>query len=182
MRTWTMTVAASAALLTAVGSAGAVERTERGGPVDLKIADDVTNGRGVFSGVDYATSERFGRAWLVLHYQYQGSCPMDDGMCELDAPVNVSVPGLGYDAAAKQVVYQEPGAEPVVCASVRHHGFPRFSDSVDATGACTFRLEKVDRVVDDGFSGRRDRREEIHFAIPGRGADAGPGAVAGASR
>ncbi len=182
MRAWTMTMAASAALLTAVGTAGAVERAGRAGSVDLKIAGDVTNGPGIFSGIDYATSERFGRAWLVLHYKYQGSCPEVDGMCELDAPVNVRVPGLGYDPAAKQVVYQEPGAEPVVCASVHHHGFPLFSDSLDATGACTYRLEKVDRVVDDGFSGRTDRREEIHFAVRGRGASAAPGEVAGVSR
>ncbi len=172
------TTAVSAVLLTAVGSAGAVERTDVAGPVDLKVADDVTSGPGSFSGIGYATSERFGRAWVVLHYKYQGSCPEADGMCELDAPVNVSVPGLGYDASAKQVVYQAPGADPVVCASVRHHGFPFFSDSLDATGACTYRLEKVDRVLDDGFAGRRDRREEIYFSIPGRGASAAPGEVA----
>ena len=62
MRAWTTTMAASAALLTAVGSAGAVERTDVAGPVDLKIADDVASGPGSFSGIDYATSERFGRA------------------------------------------------------------------------------------------------------------------------
>ena len=181
MKAWTTTMAASAALLTAVGSAGAVERTDVAGPVDLKIADDVTSGPGSFSGIDYGTSDRLGRAWLVLHYKFQGSCPEADGMCEMDAPVNVSVPGLRYDAAAKQVVYQEPGAEPVVCASVRHHGFPFFSDSLAATGACTYRFEKVDRVLDDGFAGRRDRREEIHFAIPGGGARAARGEVAGVS-
>ena len=34
-----------------------------------------------------------------------------------------------------------------------------------ATGKCTYRLVKVDRLVDDGFGGRKDRREEVHFVV-----------------
>ena len=179
MRAWTM--AAGAAVLAAVGSARAAERTEAPA-VDVKIADDSKSGPGIFSGMDYGTSDRFGHAWLVLHYRFKGSCPANDGECELDAPVNVSVAGLAWDAAARQVVYRAPGAEPVVCAIAHRRGFPGAGESLVATGACTWRLEKVDRVVDDGFAGRRDRREEIHFAVRGRGPDATPGAVAGDSR
>jgi hypothetical protein len=162
MRRWMM--AASVAAMMASGSARAMEAS--GGPaapVDLKIADDARNGDGRFSGVDYAKSDRFGRAWLVLHYPFQGQCLASEGLCELDAPLQVSVPGLAYDANAKQVVYRRAGAEPVVCAS-RRRGFLG-AESLAPTGRCTTRVVKIDRLVDDGFAGRRERREEIHFAV-----------------
>ncbi|BDG04745.1 hypothetical protein AMOR_37410 [Anaeromyxobacter oryzae] len=163
-------MAGSAALLVAVGPAKAIEQVDRAAttPVDLKIADDVRNGEGRFSGIDYATSDRFRRAWLVLHYRFQAPCRDSEGECEMDAPVQVSVPGLTYDPAAKRVVYERAGAEPVVCASVRRGGFPGFRSSLAATGNCDYRLVKVDRLVDDGFAGRKDRREEVHFAVQGR--------------
>ncbi len=161
MRSWT---AAVGAVAMAIGSAGAAERTGAGAPVDLKVADDVRSGPGIFSGAGYGTSDRFGRAWLVLHYKVETTCPAADGLCEVDAPVAVSVPGLAYDAAARQVTFERPGADPVVCASTRRHWF---GATLDPTGACTVRFEKVDRIVDDGFSGRRDRRDEVHFAVAG---------------
>ncbi len=159
MRRWVM--AGGAAVLMAAGSARAVERVDGAGsgPVDLKIAEDVTNGDGRFSGLDYAKSDSFRRAWLVLHYRSQAQCQDSDGQCEADAPVPVSVPGLSYDPTAKQVVYDRPGADPVVCANVRK------GSSLAATGKCTYRIVKVDRLVDDGFGGRKDRREEVHFAV-----------------
>lgn len=163
-------VAGSAAVMIAAGSAGAVERMEgaAAAPVDLRIAEDVWNGQGRFSGIDYATSDRFRRAWLVLHYRSQGPCMDSDGQCDADAPVEVNVPGLTYDPAAKQVVYERAGAEPVVCANARSGGFPWFRESLAATGKCNYRLVKVDRFLDDGFAGRKDRREEVHFAIQSR--------------
>lgn len=168
MRQWM--VAASAAMLMAAGSAGAVDRMDgaAAAPVDLRIAEDVRNGDGRFSGIDYATSDRFRRAWLVLHYRSQGPCHDSDGQCETDAPVQVNVPGLNYDPAAKQVVYERAGAEPVICANVRSGGFPWFRESLTATGKCDYRVVKVDHLLDDGFAGRRDRREEVHFTIQGR--------------
>ena len=54
-----------------------------------------------------------------------------------------------------------PGAEPVVCAVGKR------GSELSATGKCTTRLVKVDRLVDNGLDGRRDRREEIHFTVPG---------------
>ena len=161
MRKWM--VAASAAVVIASGSARAVEQMDGAArsPVDLKIAEDVWNGAGTFSGIDYATSDRFRRAWLVLHYRSQGPCVDSDGQCELDAPVQVTVPGLSYDPAAKQVVYERGGTEPAVCAIAKGG-----RGSLAATGQCTVRLVKVDRFVDDGFAGREDRREEVHFAVP----------------
>jgi hypothetical protein len=163
-------VAGSAAVLIAAGSAGAVERMDgaAAAPVDLKVAEDVRNGGGQFSGIDYATSDRFHRAWLVLHYRFQAACQDSEGECEMDAPVQVSVPGLTYDPAAKQVVYERAGAEPVVCANARSGGFLASRESLAATGKCTYRLVKVDRLLDDGFGGRKDRREEVHFAIQSR--------------
>ncbi len=176
MRTWTMAGVAAASI--ALGSVRAAEPVNGTATVDLKVADDAGSNPGTFTGIGYGTNARLGRAWLVLHYRVEGSCPTADGICEQDAPVNVSVPGLAYDAAARRVVYRAPGAEPVICASVRRHGFPFGGESLEPTGACSYRLEKVDRFVDDGFSGRTDRREEIHFAVIGAGAAAG-GAAGG---
>jgi hypothetical protein len=160
MRHWVM--AASAAVLVAGGSARAVEQLDRAAAVDVKIADDARNGGGDFSGVDFAASDRFQRAWLVLHYTSQGPCIGAEGECVRDAPLQVNVPGLTYDAAGKRIVYERPGADPVVCAVGRP------GSELSATGKCTTRLVKVDRLVDNGFDGRRDRREEIHFTVPGR--------------
>jgi hypothetical protein len=162
MRRWTMwAMAATAAVLVAGGSAHGVEQTDRAAAADVKIAEDTNNGRGYFSGIDFAASDRFDRAWLVLHYNYQGPCVGAEGECVQDAPLQVNVPGLIYDAPGKRVVYQRPGAEPVVCA-VGKGGGPELS----ATGRCTTRLVKVDRLVDNGFDGRRDRRDEIHLSVP----------------
>jgi hypothetical protein len=154
-------MAATAAVLVAGGSARAMEQLDRAAAVDLKVADDAIRGGASFSGVDYAASDRFERAWLVLHYAFQAPCQGTDGQCDMDAPVQVNVPGLTYDPAGKRVVYERPGAEPVVCAVGKRGG-----SDLSATGKCTTRLVKVDRLVDNGFDGRRDRREEIHFTVP----------------
>ena len=104
------------------------------------------SGPGRLSGVEYAKSDRFGRAWLVLHYRYQAPCRDADGECELDAPLEVSVPGLTYDAASKQVVYERSGAEPVACAKVQGGGFLKPGGSLAETGKCSFsaRLVRTD--------------------------------------
>jgi hypothetical protein len=159
-------VAAIAGVLSAAGSARAVEQMDgAAAAVDLKIADDARDGDRRFSGFDYATSDRFHRAWLVLHYQSPVQCQGSDGPCDPDAAVDVKVPGLSYDPAAKQVVYQPEGAEPVVCARARGGGFLKAGGSLAATGNCTYRVVTVDRLFDDGFAGRKDRREEVHFAV-----------------
>ncbi len=170
--------AASAAALMAVGSARAAQRTDAAAQVDLEVAGDA-NAPGIFSGADYGTSARFGRAWIVLHHTVQAPCPAADGVCDADRPVDVTVPGLAYDAAARTVVYRADGREPVVCAATRRRAFP-FGESLQPTGACVVRLEDVDRLVDDGFGGRTERREEVHFAVRRAGAD--PAATAGGSR
>ena len=170
MMTTRMMMALAAGLFLAVGSARAMEQVGgKAAAVDVKVADDAWNGGGRFSGVDYGTSERLGRAWLVLHYRFFGPCGAADGWCELDAPVEVAVPGLSYDVAQRRIVFRDAGAEPVVCADVKlHGGFLGFGDKIAPTGRCTVRGVRVDRIVDDGFEGRRDRREELHFAVLGR--------------
>ena len=163
-------MAAGAVVLMAAGVARGLERSAdvAAGAVDVKLADDVQNGEGRFSGLEYEKSDRFGRAWLVLHYRFQAPCRGSEGECEQDAPLRVSVPGLTWDRAGKRVVYERAGAEPVVCATVRKRGFPTFAESLAETGECTYRLVKVDRELDDGFAGQRDRREEVHFGIAAR--------------
>jgi hypothetical protein len=155
----------------AVGPAGAVEPVGvpaaagrmKGAGTDLKVADDVKSGSMRLSGIGYGTSDRLGRARLVLHYEDAFPCEDGETHCGMDRPVQV--PGFAHDAAARKVVFNESGSEPVVCANVRHRGFPWFRDAFDATGNCAYHLVKVDRLVDDGFGGRRDRREEVHFDV-----------------
>jgi hypothetical protein len=130
---------------------------------DTKIADDSWNGSGRFTSLDYGVSERLERAWLMLHFTYDGPCRDMDGTCALDDPLRVRVPGLTYDPAARQVLYEEPGAAPLVCANVMHHRFLRSRETVDATGRCAPRLVKVRSFVDDGFGGKDEQREEIRF-------------------
>jgi hypothetical protein len=155
--------AAAAGLIAAGRPARAV------GMPDVKVADDAWNGAARYSGMDYETSPRLGRAWLVLHFRHAAPCPASDGECEVDAPVRAAVPGLSYDAAARRIVYRAEGAAPVVCADVRPHGkLLGVGDAIDATGRCTVRVVPVDRVVDDGFAGRRDRRDELHFEVKSR--------------
>jgi hypothetical protein len=130
---------------------------------DVKIADDVWNGGGRFSGLDYDVSEPFERAWLVLHFRYDGPCRDSDGPCELDEPKRVRVAGLTYDTATRRVLYRE-GSEPAqVCAQVVHHSFILGWDSLEATGNCAYHTAPVDQLVDDGFGGHRDRRQEVLF-------------------
>ncbi len=75
------------------------------------------------------------------------------------------VPGLSYDPDGKRVVYERPGTDPVVCANPRKGRFPGFQAPLAATGKFTYRLVKIDRLVDDGSGGRKDRREEVHVAL-----------------
>jgi hypothetical protein len=156
-------MAAAAAGLIAAGPAGA------DGMPDVKVADDAWNGAGRYSGMDYGTDARLGRAWVVLHFRHAAPCPASDGECEADAPVQAAVPGLSYDTAARRIVWRVVGAAPVVCADVHPHGkLLGIGDAVAGTGRCTVRVVPVDRVVDDGFAGRRDRRDELHFEVTSR--------------
>jgi len=140
-------------ILAAVGVAG-------GARAQVKVADSVANGEALFSGLDYGVSERFDRAWLVLHYTFDAPCNGLDGECTIDSPVQVLVPGLSYDEGTRQVIYRAEGADPVVCATVVRRGA---SDTVKATGQCGTRLSAYQRVVDDGYAGRTERGKEILF-------------------
>jgi len=136
---------------------------------DVKIADDVWNRDARFSGLNYEVSEQFERAWLVLHFKYDGPCRITEGLCEFDDPKPVRVAGLTYEPPTRRILYQE-GSEPAkVCAQVVHHSFILGGDTVEETGNCAYRIAHVDRLVDDGFGGRQDQRKEIFFGLsPGR--------------
>ncbi len=130
---------------------------------DVEVASDDRHAEGQFSGLDYAVSERFDRAWPVLHFTFRAPCLDHDGDCDFDDPVRARVPGLTYERSTRRVLYQEDGAAPVPCAQVVTHHFIVRWETIDATGQCTYRVIDVDRFVDDGFEGRRDKRKEIHF-------------------
>ncbi len=132
---------------------------------EVKVADDVWNGAGWFSRMDYEISERFERAWLVLHFTSKGPCRDSDGECEVDDPVRVRVPGLTYDPTMKQVLYREEGAAPLLCANVVQHRFIQSWETVDATGQCPYRIVNINSFIDDGYEGREDKRKEIRFGV-----------------
>ncbi|HET9594425.1 MAG TPA: hypothetical protein VFP65_02540 [Anaeromyxobacteraceae bacterium] len=152
MKTWMRVLSLSVTVLTA-GSARA----------EVKVADDVWNGSARFSGLDYGVNEQSHRAWLVLHFLDDGPCRDSDGRCEIDEPVRVAVPGLTYDPATRRVLYGEGTDAQQTCANVVHHTFLGSRDTVEPTGNCGHRVVKVDRVVDDGFDGRKDKRAEVLF-------------------
>jgi len=132
---------------------------------EVKVADDVWNGAGRFSRLDYGISERFKRAWLTLHFTSRAPCLDRDGECDFDEAVRVSVPGITYDPAARQVLYTEDGGAPVLCASVVQHTFIFSWETVDETGNCAYRIVDINSFVDDGYEGRQDNRKEIHFGV-----------------
>jgi hypothetical protein len=152
MRVWMRVLWSSAAVL----AAGAARS-------EVKVADDVWNGSALFSGLDYGVSERFHRAWLVLHFLDDGPCRDSDGRCQIDESVRVAVPGLTYDPATRRVIYGEGTDAAQTCANVVRHTFLWSWDSVEPTGNCGHRVVRVDRLLDDGFDGRKDRRAEVLF-------------------
>jgi hypothetical protein len=132
---------------------------------EVKVADDVRNDGSSFSGMDYGISERFQRAWLVLHFAEKGPCGSDAGECDIDRPVRVRVPGLTFDPATRRVLFREEGAAPVPCARVVRHRFIVSWESIEATGKCAYRTVKLKSAVDDGFEGREGQRESIYFGV-----------------
>jgi hypothetical protein len=135
---------------------------------DVKVADDAPARDFRLSSLDYGVSEQFGRAWLVLHYTDDDLCQESDAPCLLDDPIRATVPGLTYAPSTRQVLYREGSEEPLVCAQGVRHSFIGSWETVEPTGQCDYRVVKVDRFVDDGFEGRKEKHEEIWFGAAPR--------------
>ena len=130
---------------------------------DVKVADDTSAWGRSYSSLEYGVSEQLGRAWLVLSFSDDGLCRGSDVPCLPDIPVRATVPGLTYAPSTKQVLYREGSGEPLVCAQVVRHSFIASWETVEATGQCGSHVMKVERVVDDGFDGKREKHNEIWF-------------------
>ncbi len=130
---------------------------------EVAVADVPADGASL-SSIEYGVSARLDRAWLVLHFTERGACQTSEGgECDTDRPVRVRVPGLTYDPATRQVLFQEEGAAPVTCAKVVPHRVLLRWESVDPTGQCVYRSEVRKARVDDGFEGRAERRDTVYF-------------------
>ena len=126
----------------------------------VKVAEGLTHGEGLYSSLDYGVSDRYDRAWLVLHYTYQANCTTSDGECTFDEPQLVHLDGLTYDQARHQIRYQAAGSDPVVCATVQPRGREEIARP---TGLCGTEVRSEKAFVDDGFSGHEVRGRAILF-------------------
>jgi hypothetical protein len=129
----------------------------------VKVANDTSELGRSFSSMEYGVSEQLGRAWLVLSFTDDGLCRGSDAPCLPDVPVRAAVPGLTYAPSTKQVLYREGSEEPLVCARVVRHSFIASRETLEPTGQCGYRVIDVERFVDDGFEGRKEKRHEIWF-------------------
>lgn len=135
---------------------------------DVKVANETSAWGRTFSSVEYGVSEQLGRAWLVLRFTDDGLCRSSDVPCLPDIPVRAIVPGLTYSPSTKQVLYREGSEEPVVCAQVVRHSFIASWETLEPTGQCGSHVIEVERFVDDGFEGTKDKHDEIWFGAASR--------------
>ncbi len=81
------------------------------------------------------------------------------------APTVEQIPGLDYDAAAHEVVYQANGRR-TVCADVQEHkGFFGEHLKIKNTGACTVTAQDVKHAEDDGWAIQRFRAIDTYFEV-----------------
>jgi hypothetical protein len=129
---------------------------------EVKVADETSAWDPRFSSLEYGVSEQLGRAWLVLRSS-DDACRSSDVPCLPDISIRATVPGLTYAPSTKQVLYREGSEDPLVCAQVVRHSFIASWETVEATGQCGYHVTEVERFVDDGFGGRKERFNEIWF-------------------
>ena len=138
---------------------------------DVMVAD-VSLRDARLASLDYGVSERLGRAWLELRFVEEGFCRDSDAPCPYEPPIRTTVAALTYAPSTRQVLLRDGPGMPLVCARVVRHSFIARWETVEPTGACGYRVLDVERVVDDGFGGRRETHRQIWF---GAAAHPGPG-------
>ena len=81
------------------------------------------------------------------------------------APTVKQIPGLNYDAAAHEVVYEANGKR-TVCADVQtHKGLFGQHLKIRNTGACTVTAEDAKHAEDDGWAIQRFRAIDTYFEV-----------------
>lgn len=103
----------------------------------------------------FVINPELGRAWVEVDFYYPHSESSDH--------YRIAVPGLSYDTAKAEVIFQEDGRR-VVCATVAEKGWWIFKhDQVKATGACELSHRYVKIPVDNGFTIEHVEQFEVHF-------------------
>ena len=104
---------------------------------------------------NFVINPELGRAWVEVDFYYS--------LSESSDHYRIAVPGLSYDKASNQVVFQE-GDKRVVCANVTRKGWGIFKhDRVEPTGACELSHRYVKIPVDNGFTIEHVEQFEVHF-------------------
>ena len=108
----------------------------------------------------FGINPELGRAWVEINVYHDPT--------ELNETYRVPVPGLSYDKASSQVVYDAEGKK-VICANVRESGSWIFkTERVEPTGDCELTRKYVKVPIDDGFAVDVIEHFEVHFKPAGQ--------------
>jgi len=103
----------------------------------------------------FVINPELGRAWVEVDFHY--------ALSESSDHYRIAVPGLRYDKANSEVIFESDGNR-VVCATVVQKGWGIFKhDRVKATGACELTHRYVKLPVDNGFTIEHVEQFEVHF-------------------
>jgi len=136
-------------------------------PAEYTPINSPTNREPVsLSSFHFEVNPETGRARVVADYTYPDELiygPNDD----VRGPRSTvaQIPGLAYDAAAHEVVYDSNGTR-TVCATVSQKGglFGHHL-KIRNTGACTVTASVTDHSEDDGWSIHRFRAIDTYFEV-----------------
>lgn len=103
----------------------------------------------------FAINPELGRAWVEVDFYY--------ALSETSDHYRIAVPGLRYDKARSEVVFENDGKR-VICANVVQKGWGIFKhDQVEATGACELTHRYIRVPVDNGFTIEHVEQFEVNF-------------------
>ena len=106
------------------------------------------------------------RARVVVGYAYPDELINDrDDDNGGPAPTVKQIPGLDYDAAVHQVVYEANGKRTVCADVVEHKGLFGQRLKIKNTGACTVTAEDVKHAEDDGWAIQHFRAIDTYFEV-----------------
>ena len=136
-------------------------------PSEYTPSDYPTNHEPVsLSSFHFEVNQETGRARIVAEYTYPDQMtfgPDDD--VNGPQPTIAQIPGLSYDAADHEVVYDANGTR-AVCANVEEHS-DLFGHHVKIrkTGACTVTTNVGQHAEDDGWSIHHFRAIDTYFEV-----------------
>ena len=103
----------------------------------------------------FVVNEALGRAWVEVDFYH--------ALSETSDHYRVAIPGLRYDKAQSQVIFESDDSR-VVCANVVTSGRGIFKQKqVQPTGNCELSHRYVKKAVDNGFTVEQIEQFEVHF-------------------